>query len=186
MGAPETIKERKMKKLPIKKLPAKKYVLFSSIILVGIILDQISKWLTVKHITENTEKITIIDNFFGLAHVTNDGAAWGILDNARWVFMLTSTVAIIAMIAFLYLGFSQNKLYDVSISIIISGGIGNMIDRIAYGEVVDMLEFLFIDFPIFNVADTFVCIGAGLLILALVLDIIKESKKVKENADTGE
>ena len=185
MGAPETIKERKMKKLPIKKLPAKKYVLFSSIILAGILLDQISKWLTVKYIALG-EEIPIIDNLFGLSHAQNPGAALGILKNSRWVFMLTSTVAIIAMIAFLYLGFSQNKLYDVSISIIISGGIGNMIDRIAYGKVVDMLEFLFIDFPIFNVADTFVCIGAGLLILALVLDIIKESKKVKENADTGE
>ena len=154
--------------------------------MLGILLDQLTKWLTVKHITEDEERIPIIDNFFGLTHITNDGAAWGILDDARWVFMLTSTVAIIVMIGFLYLGFSQNLLYDVSISIIISGGIGNMIDRIAYGEVVDMLQFLFIDFPIFNVADSFVCIGAGLLILALVLDIIKESKKVKENADTGE
>ena len=127
-------------------------------------------------------KRTLINKLIGLTYITNDGAAWGMLDNHRWVFMLTSTVAILAMGAYLYLGFSQNKLYDISLAVIISGGIGNMIDRVALGEVVDMIELLFIDFPVFNVADSLVCVGAGLLILALVLDIIKESKKGNKDA----
>ncbi|MBR5139926.1 MAG: signal peptidase II [Clostridia bacterium] len=170
-----------MKNIPIKKLSAKKYILLSSVILIGILLDQISKILTVKYIPLY-HKIPVVGKLFGLTYITNDGAAWGMLDDHRWVFMLTSTVAILVMLGYLYLGFSQSALYEISLAIIISGGIGNMIDRIAYGEVVDMLELTFIEFPVFNVADSFVCIGAGLLILAMVLDIIKEAKKGNGNA----
>ena len=93
--------------------------------------------------------------------------------------MLVSTVAIIAFAVYLF-GFKvPNRLYGVSIALVISGGIGNMIDRIALGYVVDFLKFAFIDFPVFNVADSFVCIGAGLLILAMILDIIKDVKAKK-------
>ena len=65
-------------------------------------------------------------------------------------------------------------------AMIISGGIGNMIDRIALGYVVDFIDFTLIDFAVFNGADSFVCVGAGLLILALILDIVKEQKAEKE------
>ena len=172
----------------MKKLSIKKYAFFSAIILLGIAIDQFTKYLTVKHIEKDKEEIVVIKGFFSFWHTTNDGAAWGILDDARWVFMSISTVAIVGMLIYLYLGFSQNRLYEISLSIIISGGIANMIDRIFLGYVVDMLKFTFIDFPIFNVADSFVCIGAGLLILALILDVIKESKaakKEKNNASDG-
>ena len=166
----------------------KKYALFSAVIALGIILDQLSKILTVKFIPFCGD-IPIIKNFFSLTYITNEGAAWGMFDDARWVFMSVSTVAIIGMLIYLYLGFAQNTLYEISLAIIISGGIGNMIDRIALGHVVDMLHAVFINFPVFNVADSFVCIGAGMLILAMVLDIIKESKenkaKEKENATDG-
>lgn len=163
----------------MKKLSIKKYVLLSAVIVIGIVLDQVSKILTVNLIPFR-ESIPIIKNFFSLTHIVNYGAAWGMLDNARWVFISISTVAIIAMLIYLYLGFAQNTLYEVSLAIIISGGIGNMIDRLGRGYVVDMLSADFIDFPVFNVADSFVCVGAGMLILALILDIVKESKAAKE------
>ena len=67
--------------------------------------------------------------------------------------------------------------------LIVSGGIGNMIDRIALGYVVDFIDFALIDFAVFNIADSLVCIGAGLLVLALVLDIIKEAKLEKAKRD---
>jgi len=63
---------------------------------------------------------------------------------------------------------------------IISGGIGNMIDRTLLGYVVDFIDFRLINFAVFNGADSFVCVGAGILILALILDIIKESRKRDE------
>jgi len=77
-------------------------------------------------------------------------------------------------------------LFKVGLALVISGGIGNMIDRVAYGYVIDMIEATFIEtlfgwsFAIFNVADSFVCVGAGLVIFCLVRDIIKEGK-VNEN-----
>ena len=95
--------------------------------------------------------------------------------------MITSTVMIIAMALYLYLGHSENKLYEISIAMIISGGIGNMIDRIVLGYVVDFIDFRLINFAVFNGADSFVCVGAGMLSLALILDIIKESKDKKQN-----
>ena len=68
----------------------------------------------------------------------------------------------------------------VSVAMIISGGIGNMIDRTALGYVVDFIDFRLINFAVFNGADSFVCVGAGILVLALILDIVKESRKRDE------
>jgi signal peptidase II len=66
---------------------------------------------------------------------------------------------------------------------VVSGGIGNMIDRIGLGYVVDFIDFRLINFAVFNGADSFVCVGAGLLMLALIRDLIAESKKAKEAAN---
>ena len=169
----------------MKKLSAKKYAFFSVIILLGILIDQITKYLTVRFIPLYSENV-VIKKLFALTYITNKGAAWGMFADSRWIFMTISTIAILGMALYLYLGFSMNRLYEISFAIIISGGIGNMIDRLALGYVVDMIQVLFIDFPVFNVADSLVCIGAGLLILALILDIVKESKSKKENNDASD
>ena len=163
----------------IKKLSIKKYVLFSVIILLGIGIDQLTKLLAVK-LLEPVTTVPIIKNVIHLTYVENRGAAFGMLANSRWVFMIISTVAILAMTVYLFSGMSQNLLYEISLSVIISGGIGNMIDRTVLGYVIDMIDFRLINFAVFNAADSFVCVGAGLLILALILDIIKEAKTKKE------
>ena len=89
-----------------------------------------------------------------------------------------------ARFLFTFIFFVRIDLYKsevgISIALVISGGIGNMIDRVALGYVVDFLKFAFIDFPVFNIADSLVCVGAGLLMLAMVLDIINESKEKKK------
>ena len=79
------------------------------------------------------------------------------------------------------------KLYTLSVSAIMAGGIGNMIDRIFVGEVVDFFDFYLIKFAVFNFADCCVCVGAGFLVLALILDLVKEAKaeKEKKNASKG-
>ena len=112
----------------------------------------------------------------------------------RWIFISVSAVAIIAFLLYLYLGHAENMLYAVSLSMVISGGIGNMIDRLGFGfyvnpdgmgEVIDFIDFCGIWNAIFNGADSFVCVGAGLLILALVIDLVKEYKaeKAVKNAE---
>ena len=98
------------------------------------------------------------------------------LANHRWVFMVVSTVAILAIIA--YLVYTAKKkdsmMFRIALCFFAGGGIGNMIDRVALGYVIDFLRFDFIDFPIFNVADSFITIGAALMIVYLITDIISE------------
>ena len=96
--------------------------------------------------------------------------------------MVISTIAIIAIIG--YLIWTRKKkdslLFRISLCFFAGGGIGNMIDRVFLGYVIDFLRFDFIDFPIFNVADSFITIGAGLMIVTLILDLIKDLRKKKE------
>ena len=161
-----------------KKKRAVDYITYSVMIIVGILLDQLTKLLVVKFIPHETT-VPLIRDILHLTHIRNRGAAFGMLDDKRWIFIVLSTVAIIGISLYLYLGHAQNKLYAVALSLIVSGGIGNMIDRIALGYVVDFIDFRSFDFWkwIFNGADSFVCVGAGLLVLALILDIIKEYKE---------
>ena len=165
----------------MKKMSFFEYALYSAIILAGIALDQLTKWLAVKFLSP-IDTVPLIKDVLHLTYVENRGAAFGMLANHRWVFIVISTVTIIAMLYVLFSGRLQNKLYTVSVSMIISGGIGNMIDRILLGYVVDFIDFRLINFAVFNGADSFVCVGAGILILALILDIIKESRKRDEKS----
>lgn len=161
-----------------KKKRAVDYICYSAIIAIGILLDQLTKFLVVKFIPHESS-VPLIRDILHLTHIRNRGAAFGMLDDKRWIFIILSTVAIIGISLYLYFGHAQNKLYGVSLALIVSGGIGNMIDRIALGYVIDFIDFRAFDFWkwIFNGADSFVCIGAGLLILALILDIVKEYKE---------
>ncbi len=165
----------------MKRLKLFDYILYSAIIALGIALDQVTKLLAVKYLSKIETK-PLIRDVLHLTYVENDGAAFGMLDNARWVFISISTVSILVMLFVLFAGYLQkNKLYSISLALIVSGGIGNMIDRLALGYVVDFIDFRLINFAVFNGADSFVCVGAGLLILGLLLDIIKEQKNSKRD-----
>ena len=165
------------------------YVLYTAIILGGIIIDQLSKFL-VSALMEIGESIPIIKNFLHITYRTNPGMAFSLMSEPgkRWIFIAFSTIAIIGFALYLYFGHAENKLYGVSIAMVVSGGLGNMIDRIGIGfytnpdgmgEVIDFIDFCGIWNAVFNVADALVCVGAGLLILACVMDIIKEEKAKK-------
>ena len=166
-----------MIKLPnlIKKKKPLDYTLYTLIIIVGIVLDQLTKFLTVT-LLELYETFPIIEGVIHFTRVHNTGAAFGSMKDARWIFMIVSTVAITAMLAYLYFGHATSRLYEISLAMVISGGIGNMIDRVALGYVIDFIDFRLINFAVFNGADSFVCVGAELLILALILEILEENK----------
>ena len=161
-------------------LPRFEYFLYTSIILIGIALDQLTKWLAVTYL-KPVYIFPLFDGVLQLRFETNTGAAFGMFGepNQRWIFMLISTIAIVAMAAYLFLGISEGKLSGVALALLISGGIGNMIDRVALGYVVDFIDFCLIDFAVFNGADSFVCIGAGLLMLSLLMEITKEGQAKK-------
>ena len=165
-----------------KKRKATDYILYLSIIFGGIGLDQLTKWLAVEYL-KPVRDVPLWDGVLHLHYATNDGAAFGMLDNARWVFITFSVLAIVALSLYLFLGHAQGRLYEISIAMIIAGGIGNMIDRIALGEVIDFIYFKLINFAIFNGADSFVCVGAGLLVVALVREIIAEGRAEKERRE---
>ena len=150
----------------------------SLIIAASVIIDQLTKILSVVFL-KPIKDFPILDGIVHLHYHENRGAAFGMLADERWVFLTVSTVMIIGLLVYLFMGKCENMLYTVSVAMIIGGGIGNMIDRIALGYVVDFIYFKIIDFAIFNGADSFVCVGSGLLILALLLDIIKEAKAKK-------
>ena len=154
-----------------------------AMIRVGVIfLDQITKWLTVINL-DLGESFPLIENVFHFTYVQNRGAAFGILKDQRWVFLIISTVAIVAMFIMLWKSRKDSKLLCIAISMIIGGGIGNMIDRCLLGYVIDFLDFTLINFAVFNVADSFVCIGVGLFILELIFEMKKEIQNGKNKAD---
>ena len=156
------------------------YYLIHSLIIAGVVgLDQLTKALAVKCLMP-IDTVPIIKNALHLTYAENRGAAFGMLADAPWIFNSVTVVTVIGLLLYLYLGHPKGMLYPISIAMIIGGGIGNMIDRIANGYVVDFIDFRLIDFAIFNGADSFVCVGAGLLILAMILDMIKEAREVKE------
>lgn len=154
------------------------YIAYSGIILLGVMLDLLSKWLVVKFL-KPIDDYPLWDGVFHFNYHENRGAAFGMMQDSRWIFLSISSIAIVAMLIYLFSGMSKNKLSNIAIAIIIAGGIGNMVDRLSLGYVIDFLYFKLIDFAIFNVADSFVCVGAGLLILSLILDIIKEEREKK-------
>ena len=158
-----------------------KIMLIWLMIIAGIVfLDQLSKWLTVINL-ELGETFPLIEGVFHFTYVQNTGAAFSMFNkpDERWIFMSISTVAIIALSIYLWFNRKGSKLLCVAMCFIIGGGIGNMVDRCILKYVIDMLDFRLINFAIFNVADSFVCVGVGLFALAVILDEIKEAKKEK-------
>ena len=135
-----------------------------------LILDWSSKWLVETYITQITEVIPIVPGFFNLRHDRNTGAAFGVLAGHRILLILITIAALVFIFAY-YLRFRDSRWMQISLGFLLGGAIGNFIDRIRLGEVVDFLQFgiaskgLF--WPTFNIADVSVCIGAGMLIVYL-------------------
>ena len=143
------------------------------IVLGVVVLDQVSKFFTRLNL-DIGERVPLIPNVVGLTRSENTGASFGILKDARWVFMVTSVVAIAALVGLLIYHYRQpvserrNTLFVVSVAFILGGGIGNMIDRIVHHYVIDFLYFSLIDFPVFNIADIYVVCGGIVLVFLVV------------------
>ena len=139
-------------------------------------VDQLTKWLCVTYLMD-IESVTLIPGLLRLTYLENRGAAFGSLSDHRWVFMVLSSVAIVGVTVYLVRFSEQSRLLRVALAMIIGGGIGNMIDRIALGYVIDFIDFYGIWAYIFNGADSFVCVGAGLIVLYCILGMREELKK---------
>ena len=168
-------------------------ILWTIIIALTVILDQVTKLITIACLDVG-ESVVFIPYIINFTHIKNDGAAFGMLDNARWIFLLISAAAIIGLPFLLYKYRKVHFLFGFSLSLIIGGAIGNMIDRLFAegGLVTDFIELAFMDFAIFNVADIFVCVGAALMFIYLAFldktifppeDKSKKAEKAKNEDD---
>lgn len=132
------------------------------IIVFTILLDQLTKYLAINYI-QPIESVTVLENVFSITFVKNTGAAFGILQNYRWLFIILTIIISIAIIFYLFFYSRNNIILKICLSMILGGAIGNLIDRIRFGYVVDMFHFTLIDYPVFNIADTAVVLGTILL-----------------------
>lgn len=150
----------------------------------AVALDQLTKWLIFFNLPIGDD-IVIIDKVLEITHIRNSGMAFGMLSEHRWVFLITSTIGICVLGVYLFKLSHDSRLTKIGFALVMGGGIGNMIDRVALGEVIDMIHFtVFNDFfPwVFNIADSCVCVGVGVAILGILLDIIKEYKDKKASS----
>jgi len=146
-----------------------------------IILDQYSKYIISTHM-EMYESFNFIKYILNITYLTNTGAAFGVLKDHRWIFIILSVVAIIIMAAMLVYFIKKKNFFwlQIALALMISGGIGNMIDRIYHGYVVDFLEFDFVNFAIFNIADSCVTIGC---VICIIFIIVKRNEIFKDSAN---
>lgn len=147
----------------------RKYYLLGLLgIIAGILIDQGTKMLAVAHL-KGKEAILIIPNVFQLQYLENHGAAFGILQNKRG-FLLVITICILAAIIFFYRKIPAQKRFlplHIAMILVAAGALGNMIDRMVHGYVVDFLYFSCIRFPIFNIADCYVVIAAVIAVILI-------------------
>ncbi len=153
------------------------YIISAITVIILVILDQITKWqaLTKLKPIKNT---VVIKGFLDFTFVENRGAAFGILSGKR-VFFILLTVVVAAGIIYSFYKLPKTREYNwlkCGLVLVLSGAIGNVIDRAVRGYVVDFLEVTFIKWPVFNLADIYVVIGAC-FILFLSLFVIKEEEK---------
>lgn len=131
-----------------------------------ILVDFFSKYMVSKLMTVN-ETINLIDNFFRITYVKNTGAAFSFFSNNTILVIIISVVVIGFLLFYIYKNKGNNKLENVSYAFILGGAIGNLIDRLVYGYVIDFLDFEILSYnaPIFNLADTFIVIGVILFLI---------------------
>ena len=151
-------------------------------------LDQLTKVLAVQFLKPIDTK-PLIDGVLHLTYLENRGAAFGMLDDHRWVFLVLSTVMIIALIYYICKYKPSSKWVMTSLILIVGGGIGNMIDRVLLGYVIDFIDFC--AFPnlwkwVFNIADSCVCVGTFMLSLWLIIDTVKAYKLEKAEKEKVE
>ena len=133
------------------------------------ILDQITKWLVDTSLSYNYE-VEVIKNFFYITYVKNKGAVWGILQNGRIFFVLITILVVIGILYFIAKEKSGYK--KLVLSFILGGALGNFIDRLFRGYVIDFLDFYIFsyNFPTFNIADIFITIGTIALICVIIFE----------------
>ena len=148
-------------------MPLSLYMAYIILMVAALIADQLTKYLVRSNMAVG-ESISVIGDFFRLTHYENDGAAFSSLSGQRAILIIIPVIAIVAGLVYMFTHRRAHRLLQTALALVISGGAGNLIDRIAAGKVTDMFDFSIFP-PIFNVADICVVVGCGLLIVYIFL-----------------
>ena len=155
------------------------YVILAILLIVA---DQAVKFAVRANI-DLGQSIPFIPHVLALTNIRNTGAAFSILSRHTWLLTLTSVVVVLVICWLIVKGFFQNALGRWAAALVLAGGMGNLIDRVVFGAVTDMFQTTFIDFPIFNVADSCITVGVPLLFLYVLLYVGKEEKKAAPDTE---
>lgn len=157
--------------------------MFYAILAVALVLlDQFTKFLVRANIPLGGD-VPFLPGFLGLTYVQNTGAAFSLLQEHTWLLTLTSAAVVLFVCWLVVKGTFRNPLGRVAACLVLAGGVGNLIDRVIFGFVTDMIETQFMTFPVFNVADCCITVGAPLLFVYLAVYWLREEKKEGESHD---
>ncbi|WP_296967936.1 signal peptidase II [uncultured Eubacterium sp.] len=160
----------------------KKHISCSIMIILIVAFDQITKYFASLKLADGSVA-KFIPGIVQFKYAENTGMAFSMLSGARWVFIALTVVVCVGVFYYLFSNRCKSLWLYWSLGVILSGGIGNLIDRIRFGYVVDFIEPTFVNFAIFNIADCAVTCGAVVLVGYLLYDAFKDVKKPKENSD---
>ena len=142
------------------------------------IVDQIIKYFVSTYL-EPVGTVNVIDNLFKLTYVENRGVAFGMFTDMRWVFVVLTSAMLALIIIYMFKKKPSGKFFYITSGLIIGGGIGNLIDRIFYGYVIDYLSLSFFP-PVCNFADYCITAGTAMLVIYLLFfsDMTKDEKRI--------
>ncbi len=144
-------------------------MIYIFIVILIVAFDQLSKWIVVTNM-ELHQSIPLIDGWLHITSARNRGAAFSILEDQIWFFILITLIAVTLLSYLIYRYGREDRLLGYTLALILGGALGNLIDRVLAGEVVDFIDFAIINFPIFNIADIGITIGTGLLIIYVLFN----------------
>lgn len=156
------------------------YFIMAAVAAAVVGLDQWTKWLTVQNVPLYAEGKSIL-GIFSITHIENNGGAWGMLGGQMWLFLLVMVVFLALLVIAVWKKWLTKKIELLCLAAIAGGGIGNMIDRLRFGRVTDMIKLDFVEFPVFNVADCFITTGCVLLLI-YILFFDRQKKKTDNEA----
>ncbi len=157
-------------------------MLESFIIFIIVVADQISKYITIQYL-KPLKTVPLLEGVLSLSYVENRGAAFGILQNQRWFLIILPILIVTVIVIYLVMHRKESLLTRICLAVILGGAIGNLIDRIFLGYVVDMFQVTFIEFPVFNVAD--MAVVCGTIILAVQLLFLDKHGNESNRSDEG-
>lgn len=165
-------------------LKRRSLLIFAIVAVVWAVLDQVAKLVARANLTTGQSTADIIPGLFHFTLTGNTGGAWSILSDAMWVLVVFALVVCLVIIGYIIMrGQFLNFAEVLGLGLIVGGGVGNLIDRIAFGQVTDFIDLSFMNYPVFNVADIGVVCGVVIFIVAY---LIRSRKAAPEEPRSGE